>query len=132
VTEKRHQLAHVSIFFLFWIAGGLPMFAFMLESLVLRGSVLRDSVAVGLRLGTEQKAHRTTPGTANPWQLPLPGCVAPDGKPDVNPIVDYATPGFMPGAGRSRRQSGSRLLPVVATIPVAVLRPVGTRERGGR
>ena len=108
------------------------MFVKTLKSLVLRGSVLRDSVAVGLRLGSEQKPHRTTPGTANPWQLPLPGCAAANRKPDVNPDVDYATPGVTPGAGRSRRQSGSRWLPVVATIPVAVLRPVGPRQREGR
>jgi hypothetical protein len=108
------------------------MVAFMLESMVLRGSVLRDSVAVGVRLGTGAKSHPENPETANRWQHSLSGCGKPDGKPGMNPDVDYSTPGIMPGAGRSRRQSAPQSLSALARIPLARRQPIGTREREGR
>ena len=80
------------------------MFACMLESLVLRGSVLRDGLAVGLRLGFGGKASTGTPGTVKTHRTPAPSCRATDGQPEPNRLVDYSTQGFMPGAGRSRRQ----------------------------
>jgi hypothetical protein len=108
------------------------MVTFKPESLVLCGSVLRDSVAVSLRLGVGAKDHAQTPGTANSWQHPLPGCRTPEGKPGVNPGVADATPGIMPGAGRSRRQSGSCSLSAAASIALASRQPVSLREREAR
>ncbi len=108
------------------------MVAFLLESLVLRGSVLRDSVAVSLRLGIGAEAQAQTPETSPCWQHPLPNCRLADGKPDANPGVGYPTPGIMPGAGRSRRQSVSRSLSALACISHARRLPVRLRETHGR
>jgi hypothetical protein len=86
----------------------------MLESLVLRGvSVLRDEVAVGLRLGTSPKANGQTPGIGNSNRHPAPGGGKPEGQPGSGPDVDYSTKGILPGAGRSR-SLGARVLPETA------------------
>jgi len=89
------------------------MAAFMLESLVLRGSVLRDELAVGLRLGTGAKANPQAPMVSKSPN-PAPVWRTPNGQPGVGPEVDYPTSGVTPGAGRSRRQLGSRVLPGTA------------------
>jgi len=93
------------------------MAAFMLESLVLRGVlVLRDELAVGLRLGTGLKVDPRTPGIRNSRRHPAPSCRQPDTQPAAGPEVGYPTSGAMPGAGRSRRQLGSPMLPGAARI----------------
>jgi hypothetical protein len=107
------------------------MVAFMLESLVLRGSVLRDSVAVSLRLGIGAEAQVQTPQTTPCWQGPLSDCRTADGKPDVNPGVGYPMPGVTPGAGRSRRQSTFRSLSALACISHARRLPVSLRGTHG-
>jgi len=87
------------------------MVAFMLESLVLRGvAVLRGELSVGLRLGTSAEANMRSSGVRNSRRHPSPGCRKPDLQPTVGPDVDYSTKGVTPGAGRSRRQFGARLL----------------------
>ncbi len=105
------------------------MFAFMLKSLVLRGSVLRDGLAVGSRLGFGAKASPESPEIVKSRRHPALGCRVPDLQPELNPPVDYSTEGFMPGAGRSRRQSGSRLLtfwhPRLHATPVRIRGLVG-------
>ena len=92
------------------------MVAFMLESLVLRGSVLSDVRVVGLRLGTGLKVDPRTPGIRNSRRHPAPSCRQPDTQPAAGPEVGYPTSGAMPGAGRSRRQLGSPMLPGAARI----------------
>jgi hypothetical protein len=86
------------------------MFAFTLESLVLRGSVLRDVLAVELRLGTGLEANSHAPEIRNSMRPPLPGGLTPDGQSVVKPDVGYPTKGITPGAGRSRRQPGAHVL----------------------
>ncbi len=108
------------------------MVAFMLESLVLRGSVRQDNVAVGLRLGVGAKAQVQTPETTPCWQQPLPNRRLADAKPGANPGVGYPTPGNMPGAGRSRRLSVSRSLSALACISHARWLPVSLQGSHGR
>src|SRR5437660_11500930 len=86
------------------------MFAFTLESLVLRGAVLRDVLAVGLRLGSSLEAN-TPPTVRNSMRHPSPGCRTPDGQGVVKPDVGYPTKGITPGTGRFRRQPGTPALP---------------------
>jgi len=96
------------------------MAAFMLESLVLCGvSVLRDEVAVGLRLGTSPKAHGQISGIGNSNRHPAPGGGKPDGESGSEPQVDYSTKGNLPGPGRSR-SFGARVLPDAARTTSAV------------
>jgi hypothetical protein len=106
------------------------MAAFMLKSLVLRGvSVLRDEVAVGLRLGTSAKASLHAPGIRNSNRHPAPGCDKPDGQPGSGPDVDYSTKGITPGAGRSR-SLGCRVLPDAArTTPPGLTSAVAANIR---
>jgi len=95
-----------------------------LESLVLRGSVRCDVLALGLRLGTSVEGGLRTPESgpslrhapaayrpAQPFAWPVVG-VNPGPKP-----VDNPEEGAMPGAGRSRRHAGSarRSTPLTAT-----------------
>jgi hypothetical protein len=83
------------------------MAALILESLVLRGvAVLRDEPAVGLRLGASVKANPHAPGVGNSMRHPRPGYWRPD-TPGQDTDVAFATSGILPGAGRSRRSSGS-------------------------
>jgi hypothetical protein len=112
------------------------MIAFMLESKVLRGSVLRDVLAVGLRLGTSLEANPPAPEIRNSMRHPSPGCRPSDGQGVVKPRVDYPTKGITPGAGRSR-QPGTWVLPgatrttrrTISWWPASVLAvgPVGTQ-----
>jgi hypothetical protein len=107
------------------------MFAFTLESLVLRGSVLRDVLAVSLRLvGFGVEANTGTPGIANSKRHPSPGCRMPDAQPALDALVEYSTSGITPGAGRSRRQLGVHLLTLV---PPCWRKATGRRSfsRGG-
>jgi hypothetical protein len=91
------------------------MAAFMLESLVLRGVlVLRDELAVGLRLDTGVEVNPQTPGIRNSRRHPAPNCRKPDMQPAAGPDVGYPTSGVKPGAGRSRRQLGSPMRPGAA------------------
>jgi len=83
------------------------MAALMLESLVLRGLVLRGEKAVELRRGTSVRANCQATGMDNSlrstvfhWPLAYP-------QVGNDPDVDSPTSGVMPGAGRSRRQIGS-------------------------
>jgi hypothetical protein len=85
------------------------MRAFLLPSLVLRGSVRQDVLAVGLRLGSSMAKPQAS-WIRNSRRHPAPGCRLPDGPQDNAKVVDYATQGVMPGAGRSRCQPGSRVL----------------------
>lgn len=71
------------------------MAAILLDSLVLRGCVRLDVVAVAVRLGTAQM-----PGNRHSTRHPLPGGTF------FGPDADYrASEGEQPGAGRSRRTS---------------------------
>jgi hypothetical protein len=90
------------------------MFAFTLESLVLRGSVLRDVLAVGLRLGTGLGANPTLPADRNSMRHPSASWPTPDGQGVVKPDVGYPTKGIMPGAGRSRRRQPGSCAPTGA------------------
>jgi hypothetical protein len=90
------------------------MFAFTLESLVLRGVlVLRDELTVGLRLGFGTKANPQSPVIRNSRRHPAPGWRLPDVQPVDGTVGDYPS-GVLPGAGRSRRQPGAPMLPGAA------------------
>jgi hypothetical protein len=78
------------------------MFAFTLESLVLRGVVRKGELAVS-RLGFGAKATGHPVGVKS--VLP-PARTGPDSDP-LNPDVGYPTKGFSPRAGRSCRHAGS-------------------------
>jgi len=81
------------------------MAAFMLESLVLRGSVRVDALGY-LRLGSVE-ASRPTSEIINSRQ-PLPGTRPTGPKPNGrNADVVDTTQGTRPGAGRSRRHAGT-------------------------
>jgi hypothetical protein len=83
------------------------MVTLILESLVLRGvAVLRDELAVGLRLGTSVVANPQSPRVGNSMRHPRPGYRLPD-APAKDANVANAMSGVLPGAGRSRRSSGS-------------------------
>jgi hypothetical protein len=106
------------------------MAAFMLKSLVLRGWVRQDALAVSLRLGFGAKANpraleiRNSSTPSSVWRKP-------DTQTVMGPDVGYPTEGTMPGAGRSRRQLGSRLLPGAARTtrrPVLLEWPTFTEE----
>jgi hypothetical protein len=86
------------------------MFAFTLESLVLRGVVRTGELAVS-RLGFGATATRS-PEDANSV-LP-PARTGPDTDP-LNPDVGYPTKGFSPRAGRSCRHAGSSIRQEIAT-----------------
>jgi hypothetical protein len=90
------------------------MVAFMLESLVLRGSVRMDVLAVGLRLGISANANPQASGIRNSMRHPSPGYRKPDGQSEATPVVVDSTKGILPGAGRSRRHPGSHVLPGAA------------------
>src|SRR5262249_52956764 len=82
-----------------------PMFAFTLETLVLRGVVRTGELAVLRLFGVE--ATGGLPGSNVHPFLP-PARTGPDATtddPPANPMVaGYATKGVSPGAGRSCRQ----------------------------
>jgi hypothetical protein len=90
------------------------MAAFKLQSLVLRGSVLRDGLASGLRLGFGLNANTQVPGVRHSKRRPAPARCGPDMPGDVDPEVGTPTEGVTPGAGRSRRSSGSHARPQAA------------------
>src|SRR5947209_5655240 len=82
------------------------MALFTLEALVLRGSVLRDVVALDLRLGTSgdagtQAAAAPVIPVRHPWPNPNAEFGQPKRLPDR--VVDVV--GII-GAGRSRRVTG--------------------------
>jgi len=78
------------------------MAAFLLQNLVLRGSVRVDALGYP-RLGSSGLASGQT-STVNSLQ-PMPG-KRPDNPTRAIDVVD-ATKGTCPGAGRSRRHAGS-------------------------
>jgi len=86
------------------------MFAFTLESLVLRGVVRTGELAVS-RLGFGATAMRN-PG--NPNSVLPPARTGPDTDP-LNPDVGYPTEGFSPRAGRSCRHAGSSIRQEIVT-----------------
>jgi hypothetical protein len=91
------------------------MFAFTLESLVLRGVlVLRGEPAVGLRLGSGTKANPQATTIRNSTRHPAPGWRLSTVPSVAKPDGDYSPSGEMPGAGRSRRQLGALMLPGAA------------------
>jgi hypothetical protein len=114
-----------------------------LETLVLRGvAVLRDELAINLRLGTGAKVEPQTPTVRNSMRHPSLGCwPAPAnfagqaaGMPDhANPRtpVDYRVEGVMPGAGRSRSRAGvpSRR-PAINAGPLTSTRWCGSTQGG--
>jgi hypothetical protein len=78
------------------------MAAFILDSLVLAGSVRQDAVAVEARLGTSL-ANPQVSGNRNSLRHPLPsGCRLPEPQDVDMPFGDYSPSGATPGAGRSR------------------------------
>jgi hypothetical protein len=83
------------------------MVAFTLESLVLRGSVLRDGT-VSLRRETRGAAYRQTPVVRPSMRHPSPGWVQGFVKPNQRP--DHAAQNRLDvaaiGAGRSRSRAG--------------------------
>jgi len=84
------------------------MATFMLESLVLRGVAVRLGTLGYLRLGRRMEASEQIPGIIDSMQ-PLPG-TRPNQDPNPNgeaPNVVDTTKGASPGAGRSRRHTGS-------------------------
>lgn len=83
------------------------MAAYLLESLVLRGCVRQDVLAVGLRLVSAEALGGPNPGNThsspNPaTQTKTPQAYRPDG--------DTPSSGLMPGVGRSCRWFGSVLV----------------------
>jgi hypothetical protein len=82
------------------------MAAFMLESLVLRGSVLLGELAVVVRHGTSVAANRQSPEIDNSTRNPLHSGYRPTSQP-ADPDGPKPNSGVMPGAGRSRRWFGS-------------------------
>jgi len=81
-----------------------------LDSLVLSGSVLRDVLAINVRLGTSVVAGWQTPRSGMSMRYSLPrtrlgrDIPQPPGHPD---FADYnREEGVKPGAGRSRSQVG--------------------------
>jgi hypothetical protein len=102
------------------------MAAFMLQSLVLRGSVRQDVLGY-LRLGRGKPASGQVPGIANSWQ-PLPG-TRPTNPKEAPSVVD-TTKGACPGAGRSRRHAGSPCCRLAARIILAA--PVTGRQERSR
>jgi hypothetical protein len=92
------------------------MAAFMLQSLVLRGSVRLGGPGY-LRLGRSMQASGQVPGIITSRQL-LPGKRSDNPSPNGGaPNVVDATKGASPGAGRSRRHAGSpRCLGTARTI----------------
>jgi hypothetical protein len=88
------------------------MALFTLEALVLRGVVvLRDGVAVNLRLGTSVQGAKQAPEIASSprplptcWPMPNPG----NGQAGDAGHADYRVAGTAPGAGRSRSLVGTR------------------------
>jgi hypothetical protein len=82
------------------------MFAFTLETLVLRGVVRTGELGVA-RLGFGVKAEPRNPGNPNPVPVPTTGIMRPDTDP-LTPDVGYPTKSVSSGAGRSRRHADSR------------------------
>jgi hypothetical protein len=78
------------------------MFAYTLETLVLRGVVRQDELGVLRLFGVGAKAG--LPGNVNSV-LP-PARTGPDTDP-LTPVVGYATEGVSPSAGRSCRHARS-------------------------
>jgi hypothetical protein len=87
------------------------MFAFTLESLVLRGVVRSGELA--LRLGFGVKAEPDAPGNVNSVSLCLTGTRTPDTDP--TPSGGYPKQGKCPRAGRSCRHAGSSIRESIAT-----------------
>lgn len=105
------------------------MAAFMLESLVLRGSVRLDVLGY-LRLASVV-ASRQAPEVINSSQ-PLPGTRPTGPKPNGRgaDVVD-TTQGTRPGAGRSRRHAGTPCCQGTARITAAITSP-WWRHSGGQ
>src|SRR5262245_52522406 len=77
-----------------------PMAAIILDSLVLRGSVRLDVVAVEA-LGTSTVDARV-PGNRNSMRHPLPGGRRPEPAQAFDRDEQYPSSGMTPGAGRPR------------------------------
>jgi hypothetical protein len=90
------------------------MFAFMLESLVLRGVVRKGELAV-LRLGFGVKAGPQVPGDVNSMLQTQPDMRGVDPHPTV-PAGNYPNQSIRSGAGRSRRHAGSSLRREIASF----------------
>jgi len=94
------------------------MFAFTLETLVLRGVVRTDELGVLRLFGVQALAGN--PGAANP--------VLPPARtgPDTTPVVgNYPTKGSSPRAGRSCRHAGSSVRQAIAKAAASWRRQLG-------